>query len=1092
MQFLKFLSIMKYSLFFIVFGTLQVFASINYSQATKLTINMQDATVAQVISHIENISQFYFTYNTSEINPYRKVSISLQDKDIVDAMTQLFAGENVRYIISDRHVVLYRDTEKTSQSSTQQGIAITGKISDQFGEPMPGVNVFVKGTTTGFVADINGNYSITVPNQNTVLVFSFIGFTSQDITVGNRTVINVEMIEDVSQIEEVVVVGYGTQKKVNLTGAVSSLAGEELSGMPAPSTEILLQGKIPGVSITSTSGQPGNEGISIRIRGVGTMNNANPMILVDGLEASMSDVNPNDIDNISVLKDAAAASIYGTRAANGVILITTKRGKIGKPTLSYNGYIGFQETIRRMEPLSSAEFAEFFNEGRINEGNTPTYTQADIDKYRNGTDPDNFPDTYWLNLLLKGTGFTQNHNISLSGGSENFRYTTSLAYYNQEGLVQNTKHDRYTVRINMDSNINKWLSYGITSSLSHRQINAPTSPYGGIDEFFRQANRIPNTFVNKYSDGTWGRHIDGNPIAWAESGGENNSANSSVLGSVFGEIKIIDGLTLKGTAGINYILQDTKTHIRELIYGDGSVQGPNSVTDYLQRNKTITLQGLLTYEKRFGNNYVKGLFGVSRESNSMNRTEAYRKNFPSNDLTELNAGSADGWTNNGTSTEANLGSYYGRINYDYSGKYLLEFNVRRDGSSKFASGKRWGTFPSFSAGWRLSEEQFMKNFMWLDNVKIRGSWGKLGNHRISDYLYISTITLAQNYNFGGSIADGAAQTVANNPEISWEKTTELDIGLDADFMKGLLSISFDYYNRYTDDILAVVPLTYIYGLDAPTSNAGAMRNRGIELSLGHSHKIGIVRYNIDGYITKNTNIVEKYPNPSIGSTIRQVGYAWDSFYGYECIGVFMSDEEALSSPVQSALVRAGDLKYKDQNGDGKIDADDRVVLGNTIPNYSFGFNLGFRCKGFDFYGSFQGVAGVNRTLDGEAFWGVNNGSNARQRNLDRTLVENGVVTKVGYYPKVHIAQQSINNSQSSFLVLNASYLRLKNLQFGYTIPQHILSKVALNRARIYVSGQNLLTFTKFVKDVDPEVGSGGGSRTYPQIAIYTMGIDITF
>ena len=1091
MIFFRILSILKYSFFFLMFGIIQVFASNNYSQTTKLTINMQDATVAQVISHIENISQFYFTYNTREINPNRKVSVSVQEKDIDDALTQLFAGENVHYIISDKHVVLFKDNEQTYQGSTQQGIAITGKVTDEFGEPMPGVNVMVKGTTIGFVADLNGNYWVTVPAQNTVLVFSFVGFIAQEITVGNQTTINVVMIEDSRQMEELVVVGYGTQRKVNLTGSVASLAGDELSGMPAPSTEILLQGKIPGVAITSTSGQPGNEGISIRIRGVGTMNNSNPMILIDGLEASMSDVNPSDIENISVLKDAAAAAIYGTRAANGVILITTKRGKVGKPTLSYNGYFGFQETIRRMEPLSSAEFAEFFNEGRKNEGNTPTYTPEDIAKYRNGTDPDNFPDTYWLDLLLQGNGFTQNHNISLIGGTENFRYTTSLAYYNQEGLVKNTKHDRYTVRINMDSNINKWLSFGINSSMSHRQIDAPTSPYGGLGEFFRQANRIPNTFVNKYSDGTYGRHIDGNPIAWAEAGGEANSGDSRILGSVFGEIKIIDGLTLKGTAGINFNLLDRKTHIRELTYGDGTVQGPNSVEDYLNREKTITLQGLMTYEKKFGNHYIKGLFGVSRESYSMHRTEAYRKNFPSNDLTELNAGSADGWTNNGTSSDANLGSYFGRINYDYAGKYLLEFNVRRDGSSKFASGNRWGTFPSFSAGWRLSEEQFMKSIVWLDNLKLRGSWGKLGNHRINDYLYISTITLAQNYNFSGSIADGAAQTVANNPEISWEKTTELDLGLDADFMKGFLTVSFDYYNRYTDDILAVVPLTYIYGLDAPTSNSGAMRNRGIELSLGHSNKIGKVQYDVNIYITKNTNIVEKYPNPSKGTTIRMEGYPWDSFYGYECIGIFMTDEEALSSPVHSSLVRAGDLKFKDQNGDGKIDSDDRIVLGNTIPNYTYGFNIGARYQGFDFIAAFQGVADVYRTIDTEAMWGLYNGANARKRNLDRTLVENGVVTQVGYYPRTLI-NRSHNRDMSSFLALNASYLRLKNLQLGYTIPQSILSKVLLNRARIYISGQNLLTFTKFVKDVDPEVSSGNVSSNYPQVAIYTVGLDITF
>ena len=974
---------------------------------------------------------------------------------------------------------------------TNQQITVTGTVNDIDGQPLPGVSVMIKGTTQGTATDSNGAYTLPVQNENATLVFSYIGFITQEMTVGSQRIINITMLEDTRQIEEIVVVGYGTQKKVNLTGSVASLSGDALSGMPAPSVDILLMGKIPGVAITSTSGQPGREGTSIRIRGVGTMNNTSPMILVDGLEASMSDLNPNDIDNVSVLKDAAAASIYGTRAANGVILITTKRGKVGKPTLTYNGYVGKSNPIRTLKALSSAEFAEFFNEGRRNEGNPPTYTAEDIEKYRNGSDPDNFPDTYWLDLILQGSGFTQNHNVGMSGGTETMRYATSLAYYNQLGVVRNTQHDRYTVRMNLDSDVTKWMSFGINSSMSFRQIDAPTSPYGGISQFFRQVNRIPNTFVNKYKDGTWGRHIDGNPIAWVEEGGEAISKYIHILGSAYGEIKIMDGLKLKGVAGIDYNFDDGKTHIRELTYGDGSVQGPNSVEDYLDRGMTITLQGLLNYEKSFGNHYVKGLFGVSRESYTTSRTVAYRRNFPSNDLTELNAGSSNGWTNSGSSSDANLGSYFGRINYDYSGKYLVEFNLRRDGSSKFARGKRWGVFPSFSAGWRLSEEKFMQSFTWLDNLKFRGSWGKLGNHRISDYLYLSTISLGQNYNFGGVIADGAGQTVANNPVISWEKTTVFDIGLDAGFMKGLLTVSIDYYDRYTDDILAVVPLTYIYGLDAPTSNAGAMSNRGIEISFGHSNDIGKLRYDVNGYITKNKNNVEKYPNPSKGSTIRMEGYPWDSFYGYECIGIFMSDDEALNSPVHSARVRAGDLKFKDQNGDGVINADDRIVLGNTIPNITYGFNIGLRYSGFDILATFQGVADVYRTVDSEAFWGVDNGSNARKRNLDRTLVENGQVTKVGYYPRTLITQTH-NKEMNSFLTLNASYLRMKNVQLGYTLPKSILNKVSLNRARVYVSGQNLLTITNFLKDIDPEIPNGNAGSNFPQIAIYTFGLDITF
>lgn len=968
---------------------------------------------------------------------------------------------------------------------------VTGTVLDNTGLPVIGANVVQRGTTNGSMTDVDGKFELEVP-ENAVLEISYIGFVSQMIPVGNQTSFQVVLLEDAQKLDEVVVVGFGTQKKANLTGAVSAVSGDELSGIPATNVATMLQGKLPGVSITAESGQPGREGSSIRIRGVGTMNNSDPMILIDGLESSMNDVNPNDIENISVLKDAAAASIYGTRAANGVILITTKRGKTGKPVLSYNGYVGWQKAVRTPKHLSSAQYAELYNEGRKNEGSAPAYTAEDIEKYRNGSDPDNYPNTDWMDLLLQGSGLTHNHNISLNGGTESTRYAVSLAYYNQEGLTKNTSHERYNVRINLDSEVTKWLTFGINSSLSRRDISAPTNPYSNsMGQFFRQANRIPNTFVNTYSDGTFGRHIDGNPIAWIEAGGKGTSAYSHVLGSAFGELKIIEGLTLKGIAGIDYNFDDGKTHIKEISYGDGSIQGPNSVEDYLERWSTVTLQGLLSYQKQIGKHAFKGMLGVSRESYKKNLTKAYRKNFPSNDLPELDGGSTNGWTNSGSALEANIGSYFGRINYDYAGKYLVEFNLRSDGSSKFSKGNRWGTFPSFSAGWRISEEAFMKHVTWLDNLKVRGSWGKLGNHRTDDYQYIAMIGLGEKYNFNNVVADGAVQTKANNNAITWETTTELDLGVDAAFKNNLINLSVDYYDRYTDNILAVVPVSLLFGLDAPVSNAGAMRNRGVEVTLGHSHKIGNVQYGIDGYMAYNKNKVEKYPNPEKGDNIKMEGYSWDSFYGYECTGIFMSDDEAKNSPVHSVYSKAGDLKFKDQNGDKKIDADDRVVLGNTIPNITYGFNANVKYRDFDFQASFQGAADVYRTVDRETMWGFIDGANAQEKHLDRTLVENGKVTQVGHYPRTLISQ-SHNRVMSSFLVMNSSYLRLKNLQIGYNLPQSVLKNIHLNRLRLYVSGQNLLTFTKLPKDFDPEVKSGNAGYSYPQVAIYTIGLDITF
>jgi TonB-linked SusC/RagA family outer membrane protein len=630
----------------------------------------------------------------------------------------------------------------------------------------------------------------------------------------------------------------------------------------------------------------------------------------------------------------------------------------------------------------------------------------------------------------------------------------------------------------------------MTSTLTRQEISAPTNPFqNSISEFFRQANRIPNTYLNKYENGTWARHIDGNPIAWIEDGGKTTSKYSQILGSMFGEIKLLPGLKLKGIAGVNFDVDEGKTHIKEMYYGDGTTQGPNSIQDNLGRNMNITLQSLLNYEKSFAAHNFKGLLGISRESFTYSYTSAYRKNLPSNELTELNAGSIDGWSNSGYSTESRIISYFGRINYDYHGKYLLEANLRTDGSSKFAEGKRWGTFPSFSVGWRISNEEFMTNIRWINKLKLRGSWGKLGNHRIADYTYISKITLGQNYDFGGSIYPGAATTSASNAEISWETTTEMDLGIDAEFYNGKILFGIDYYDRYTDDILTNVPVSMIYGLAAPTTNAGAMSNKGFELQLGHRNKVDGLNYEINGYATYNKNIVEKYLNPYVGDNIYKEGYSWGAHYGYESIGIFQTDEEASTSPVHSPNVKAGDLKFKDQNNDGKIDSEDRVVLGNWMPSITYGINLSAAYKGVDFRATLQGVSDSYRNVDDEAMWGLINGSNAQYKQMDRAIVEDGKVVVQGFYPRT-LVNQSHNRVKSSFTVMKADYLRLKNLQLGYNLPKELTKKSYLSSARIYVSGQNIFTLTKFPKDMDPENGSA--SYAYPQVAIYTLGLDLTF
>ncbi len=1078
-------------LFIFLTVTFVSFASGSYSQTGNFTFQLKNVNLLEVFEQIEAQSDIQVAYDVSAIDLTRKINIDVSEESVEKVLRKVLENTGLSFRIVDRYVIITKDREVSAPVSLQQK-GISGKVTDSSGVPLPGVSVVIKGTVYGTITSEGGTFSLANIPSNATLVFSFVGMISQEMPVSGKTTINVVMQEATVGIEEIVAVGYGTQKKVNLTGSVGSVNGEALTGSPATNVVASLQGRLPGVMITQSTGEPGQENISILIRGLGTMNDASPMVIVDGLESRMDNISPGDIESVSVLKDASAAAIYGTRAANGVILVTTKRGRSGISEINYHTSFGWQQPTNLPDHLSSAEYAELYNEGNRNEGLAERYSAEDISKYRSGVDPYRFPNTDWLDLLITESGFTQDHHLSFSGGNDVTSYRASFEYFDQNGLIKHSGHKRYNVRINLDNKIRDWFTLGLNLSLSRNNITNPVSPFSGGTEFFRQTNYIPPTIANKNEDGTWNRYTDGNPIAWIEAGGRNESDNSHLLGSVSGEIKLLEGLTLKNIAGINYDISDNKIHKKTIEYGDGTVQGPNSVEDYLSRRSTITLQSFLNYDKRFGKHGIKVLLGASREAYTVKVNDAYRQDFPSNDLDQINAGSTIGMTNAGYSIESRLGSYFGRINYDYDNKYLFEANLRRDASSKFARDNRVGWFPSMSAGWRASEENFLKNINWLDNMKIRVSWGQLGNHRIDDYIYIQRIALGQNYNFGGTVADGAATIVASNNDISWEKTSEFDLGMDIDFFKNrLFSLSADYYNRFTDDILTTVPVSLAFGLNAPVVNAGAMRNRGVELLLEHNHKLGDLNYRISLNAAYNKNKVEKFQNPSKGNTIRAEGISWNSFYGYEAIGIYQTDAEAAASPhITGITVKAGDLIYKNQNTDEKIDGDDRVVLGNTIPEITFGSNISLTYKNYELSAFFQGAGRVYRTLGAETFWPFDP-ENALRMHLDRTIVENGKVIKQGHYPRT-VINETGNQVQSSFTILDASYVRLKNIQLGYNLPQSWLKAANITKARIYITGQNLFTFTDFPTGFDPEISDNYATYSYPQVKFYTIGFDITF
>lgn len=1091
---------MRMTLLLLCVFAFQLHSEQTYSQQTRISLDMKNSSIEKILQTIEERSEFYFLYNSKLIDVDRKTDIRVKEESIASVLNRLFEAGNVEYEVKGTQIILHPKEMNRIASGLiadarqQQRKQISGQIMDIHNEPVIGANIIEKGTANGTVTDIDGKFTLSV-SENAVLVVSYIGYLEQELPTIGRTYLDIVLQEESKSLEEVVVVGYGVQKKINLTGAVGTVSGEVMTASVPTNMVSALQGRLPGVTITQTTGQPGSENPSILIRGIGTMNWTGPMVIVDGIESDMSGISPSDIENISILKDASSAAIYGSRAANGVILITTKRGKSGVSEITYRSSAGWQKTTSLPDHLPSWRYAELYNEGNRNQGIPARYSDDDIAKYKSGVDPYNFPNTDWQALLLTESGFTQNHSVAFSGGNDITSYRASFEYFDQDGLIKRSNHKRYNARINIDSKVRKWLTIGLNTALSRDNVTYPVSPFSGGEEFFRQTNFIPPTVSNKNADGTWNRSTDGNPIAWVEAGGLRNGNSSYLVGSVFGELVLLRGLTLKSVAGVNYGVIDNKKHVVTIDYvqnGVPSTQGPNSVTDDVNRNQAITLQSVLNFDRRFDKHGIKALLGASRESRQNSLNSAYRQNFPSNYLDQLNAGSTAGMTNAGFIEEDRLGSFFGRINYDFDNKYLFEANLRRDASSKFARGYRVGWFPSVSAGWRISQEKFMQNIHWINNLKIRGSWGQLGNNSVPNYYYYQRIKLGQNYNFGGEVADGATQAVPNNIKLAWEKTTELDLGVDIDFFNNkLASLSVDYYNRYTTDILTSIPVSMIFGLPAPIGNAGAMRNKGVELLLEHNNVIGDFQYGVSINGAYNENKVEKFANPSKGDRIYAEGISWGSYYGYEVIGQYQSDAEATaSSHVEGAPVKAGDLIFKDQNIDGKIDGDDRIVLGNTIPKITFGFNLNMKYKNFDFSAFFQGASKVYRTLGSETFWAFDP-NNALNMHLDRTIVENGQVVKQGYYPRI-LTTEKHNQDLSSFSVLNASYLRMKNAQLGYSLPAAWLTTVKISKARVYVSGQNLLTFTKFPDSFDPELDSNSATSSYPQVKFYTIGVDLTF
>lgn len=993
----------------------------------------------------------------------------------------------------------------------QQNQAVKGQVLDNNGDPIIGATVKVEGTKNAAVTDLDGNFTLNNVTGKKLQV-SYIGYQNQVVDINNRSNIKITMHEDNKTLGEVVVVGYGTQKKANLTGAVSSVSVEDMGDRPITNSSTLLQGTASGVYALQKSGQPGADGANINIRGVGTLNNSDPLVLIDGFPGNMSDVDASEIQSISVLKDAASASIYGNRAANGVILITTKKGASGKASVSYTGYYGVQEATRLPKTLNSYEYATLYNEMCQNIGQAIKYSDEELAKFKDGTDP-MYPNNNYFDIYYR-TAHMQNHRVNVSGGSDAFQYAVMFGYLDQEGILKCTDYNKADFRANLDSyflNKNLRVSTRLAGNLGNK--TQPTDLWSTI----WYSTNAP-IYPVKNAAGQWmALNGERNYLGEAMEGSTTKQKRHTFNGQVEAEYKFLNGFSAQITYGYNAEFIDNNAFNANVTLAntDGSTKSlASNLTVTNTTNIQTLLTGLLRYDHTFGKHTVGAMVGYSEEYFDWKRNSGYRSGFINNTQRELNLGDASSQTNNSGHYDLGLQSVFGRINYNYDNKYLFEANVRRDGSSRFSKGNKWGSFPSFSAGWVMTEEKFMKDTRsWLDMLKLRASWGKLGNQNINSYYVGSDIlSTGNNYSFGGTLASGVAIRDLTNKNVSWETTTQTDLGFDVNFSNGIWA-TFDYFIKKTDDILMQTPIPLTMGnLSRPYANVGKVENKGFELTLGYNKIFanGLkLKTNANFSHIKNKITDLNGASPIINSPkVQKEGYAINSFYGYVQDGIYQISDftwQNNSDPtiahkdrqyqLKEGVVRVndfnpqpGDIKYKDLSGDGIVDLDnDRKVIGKQFPDLSYAWSVNLDWKNWDFNMFWQGVAGIDGYTYYEIATCFSGFANMGDWWLDRWTPEN----PGNKYPRL-TNDGTRNNIHSTFYMEDASYLRLKNIELGYTFDKKLLPALGACKIRLYGSIQNALTFTSY-KGFDPEQETGETrAEAYPQTRIYTVGLSVNF
>lgn len=989
------------------------------------------------------------------------------------------------------------------QAQTAQ---LKGTVVDNNGDPLIGATVSVDGTTTASMTDIDGKFTLNIPVSTKTVKVTYLGYKTQVVNIQGKNDITITLEENDKVLDDVIVVGYGVQKKETLTGAISTISGKELNKRVVPSMSVALQGTMPGVTVQQTSGEPGSDGANIRIRGIGSINSTTfPLVLVDGIEMDMNQVDMSTVENISVLKDASSASIYGSRASNGVILITTKRGKEGKVKVSYSSYLTIQRPVNMPEVVSAADYLEAELNSWDNAGITVSESVREarlklIEEQRT-LKPDNWNryDTDWKDATVSNSALLQNHNVNMVGGNTDFRYFGSLSFMDQGGLIENNNFQRVNIRINTDANIFPWLKFSneIAYRKSKQVIPGLSTPKSIIN---KSLYMLPTLSAVKELDGYWGYGKNGdNPVANAEASGTNTTHRPELLLNGTFTATPIEGLELqaqysyrKTEARLTSILTPYTTSLKGIV--QGRYPGEDDVTESWTQNIRNYYRTQATYSKDISDHKFKVMGGFQAENNDYSDFSASKSGF---DMDRYYLVNGDGSTASATggASSWSMASFYGRINYDYANKYLLEFSARYDGSSRFIRENRWGFFPSASLGWIISNESFMKSVSFINHLKLRASYGTLGNQDIGNYPYASTIDPGWSYWFNKTLNSGVAQVKLSNPYIEWEKSKQWNFGLDTYLFNQKLGIEFNYYIKDVYDMLMVYPVPYYTGLNATHSNAGDMRNKGWELSVTYKEKIGDVSFSATGTLSNNENEVTKLYGLFTDRSVTE-GYPYGGYWGYLTDGYYADWDDVNNSPKLTSSARPGYVKYKklDPNTDPmKIGDTDKVYLGDPFPHYEYGLKLDATWKNFDVSVFFQGVGKRKILMSGIGIKPFSNGANLFKHQLDSWTYENP--NQNAEYPiLVPEANSADNFVTSDKWVKNGAYLRLKNVMIGYTLPKSIIQKIKFDSARFYVSGQNLFTLSSTFKGYDPEVSYGGslGGEFYPIMQTFTFGIDLKF